>query len=116
MKLSQLICQADTTYGLGLQLSEKRELQRLLISAGYHTEFSPSKTSQVIDAVLQTTDNLRSRPRRVAVANYSGLKVESAVEHDGCPRCHQPMQQVALVNDRKADYCAACAITLPNRA
>jgi len=115
MKLSQLIQQADTVYDLELREDEKRDLQRRLVSAGYDADLSSSDTSKVLDAVLQTTDSLRSR-RNVAVASYSGMKVEAAPEQDGCPRCHQGMKRVGLVNDRQADYCQTCAITLPVRA
>lgn len=115
MKLSQLIQQADTIYDLALGETDKRELQRRLASAGYESEFDSARTPDVIDAVLQTADSLRSR-RNLAVASYSGLKVEAAPQQDGCPRCHQQMKRVELVNDRNADYCQSCAITLPIRA
>lgn len=114
MKLSHLIGQANDTYRLRLDETEKRELQRRLVSAGYHADCRTSQTSTVIDAVLQTTDGLRSR--HSAVASYSGMKVEAVGDLDGCPRCHQQMRRVELVDERHADYCGVCAITLPIRA
>lgn len=115
MKLSHLIKQANKIYDLALGDDETRELQRRLVAAGYDSTVSLSSTPAIIDAVLQTTDSLRSS-RQVVASVYSGMKVEAAAEQDGCPRCHQPMRRVELVNERRADYCQICAITLPTRA
>jgi hypothetical protein len=118
MKLSNLIEQADTIYRLSLSQGEKQELQRRLVSAGYDKSIAPGRTSQLVDDVLQTTDHIRQRPQLATATTslYSGMKVEAAPAHDGCPRCQQPMKRVALLSERQADYCQGCAITLPLKA
>ena len=114
MKLSHLVQQANDTYRLGLNNEEKRELQRRLVSAGFEPNIK-HRTSEAIDAILQTTDHLRSRPQ-VATATYRGMKTEVVAGHDeGCPRCRQGMHRVLLVSERQADYCQGCAIALPVR-
>ena len=117
MKLSQLIQQANDIYRLSLTASEKHELQRRLASAGFESDVG-RQTPEVLDAVLQTADNLRQRPRLATATTqaYSAMKVEAAAEHDGCPRCRQSMCRVVLIGERQADYCQACAITLPTKA
>ena len=118
MKLSKLIDQADTIYRLCLSAREKHELQRRLVSAGYDQTVAPDRTSPLIDDVLQTTDSLRQRPQLATATTdlYSGMKVEAAAGHDGCPRCQQPMKRITLLSERHADYCQGCAITLPTKA
>jgi formamidopyrimidine-DNA glycosylase len=119
MKLSQLIHQANTVYDLRLRGGEKQELQRRLISAGFDSEINKPATSAVLDAILQTTDSLRSRRLATATTSlYSDMKTvtAAAANQDGCPRCGGRMKMVALVNDREAHYCGGCAITLPSRA
>lgn len=116
MKLSHLVQQANDIYQLGLNDEDKREVQRRLVSAGFEQKIE--QPSDAIDAVLQTTDHLRSRSKMATAATrmYSGMKTEVVAEHqDGCPRCQQKMKRVMLVSERTADYCQACAITLPVR-
>jgi|GEM_PF-6602288 len=116
MKLSHLVRQANNIYQLHLTDEERRELHRRLISAGFESQIRPAETRDLLDAILQTTDHLRARPRMATATTrlYSGMKKEAiAGQHDGCPRCQQTMQSVLLAAERQADYCQACAITLP---
>lgn len=115
MKLSRLIEQADDIYELKLGRSAKQELQRRLVSAGFRQTVTDA--SKAIDAILQTSDHLSGR-RQMATAAlaYSDMKRESVATHDGCPRCHQRMQRIELVDARQADYCQSCAIALPVKA
>lgn len=117
MKLSQLIQQANDIYRLSLTAGEKHEVQRRLASAGFDGDVG-RQTPEALDAVLQTADHLRNRPKLATATTqaYSAMKVEAVAEHDGCPRCKQRMARVVLIADRRADYCQACAITLPTKA
>lgn len=114
-KLANLVDQADSIYKLCLSAREKQELQRRLVSAGYDGDVAPAATPRLIDDVLQTTDSIRQRPQLATATTevYSGMKVEAAAGHDGCPRCRQPMKRISLLSERQADYCQGCAITLP---
>lgn len=119
MKLTDIIDQANNTYALRLTSSERRTLQYRLVGAGYRAAVTSRQIGPALDAILQTTDHLRSRPRlAVATADtYGQMKIESSAEStDGCPRCSQTMTQVGLVGDRIARYCPACNVTLPMRA
>lgn len=107
MKLSSLINQANATYNLGLGDDDVRRVHRRLRAAGYQDVVQDATAA--IDETLRVVGNMTSAAHRV----YSAMKVEAAVDHDGCPRCHQPFRVVALTGDRQANYCQGCAITLP---
>jgi len=119
MKLIRIIDQANDIYKLRLTRNERETLQYRLVGAGFCAQVGSNQVSAVIDAILQTTDHLRARPKLAVVTanSYSNLKSESVAAADGiCPRCHQPMRQVQLVGGRYASYCEACNVALPLRA
>lgn len=106
MKLSSLIVQANKTYALELSHHDVRNIYRRMKSAGYGDEVK--SVAGPLDAILRTA---RRKPRAQSI--YASMKREIVASTDHCPRCHQTLRVVALLQDRRAHYCQGCAITLP---
>ena len=108
MELKKLVQQASATYSLDVDQDMVTNQMR---RAGFGTEISASNVERAVDMIISISEKTEEKP----VSVYASLKVEaeSQESEDSCPRCKTQMQNVSLVNSRKANYCQPCNITLP---